>query len=177
MAEVSSIVQSIEDGKLVEKQTKKKETMGTSEVGKDQFLQLLVTQMRNQNPLEPASDTEWISQLANFSSLEAMQNMSSTMTGTQAMSMVGKYVDIVSKTDSGKTASESGYVDFVNVKGDTVQVSVGGKLYDAADVVNVYDDYYLLENGIGTETDKNNTDNTNKEETKEETKDSMARVI
>ena len=176
MAEVSSIVQSIEDGKLVEKQTKKKETMGTSEVGKDQFLQLLVTQMRNQNPLEPASDTEWISQLANFSSLEAMQNMSSTMTGTQAMSMVGKYVDIVSKTDSGKTASESGYVDFVNVKDGNVQVSVGGKLYDAADVVNVYDDYYLLENGIGTETkpeqkpDKENTD-------KEETEDKQTRVV
>lgn len=172
MAEVSSIVQSIEDGKLVEKQTKKKETMGTSEVGKDQFLQLLVTQMRNQNPLEPASDTEWISQLANFSSLEAMQNMSSTMTGTQAMSMVGKYVDIVSKTDSGKTTSESGYVDFVNVKDGNVQVSVGGKLYDAADVVNVYDDYYLLENGIGTETDTN-SNNTNKEETE----DKQTRVV
>ncbi|MBE5934351.1 MAG: hypothetical protein E7262_00990 [Lachnospiraceae bacterium] len=163
MAEVS-LVQPIVDGELVEKTTKKKDTTGTSELGKDQFLQLLVTQMQNQNPLQPSSDTEWISQLANFSSLEAMQNMSGTMTGTQAMSMVGKYVDIVAKTDSGKTNNESGYVDFVNVKDGNVQVSVNGKLYDAAEVVNVYDDYYLLQNGIGTE------DNANKEETgREET--------
>ena len=153
MAEVS-LVQGIENGKLVEETKKKKETTGTTDLGKDQFLQLLVTQMQNQNPLEPSSDTEWISQLANFSSLEAMQNMSSTMTGTQAMSMVGKYVDIVSKTATGNTTNDSGYVDFVNVKDGSIQVSVNGKMYDAEDVVNVYDDYYLLENGIDTGTKK-----------------------
>ena len=78
--------------------TKKKETAGNTNLGKDEFLKLLVCQMQNQNPLEPASDTEWIAQLANFSSLETMQNMSGTMTGLQGMNMVGTYVDIVSRS-------------------------------------------------------------------------------
>ena len=151
MADVTSIVQPIVDGKLQETSTKKKTTVGTTDLGKDQFLQLLVTQMQNQNPLEPSSDTEWISQLANFSSLEAMQNMGDTMNGLSAMNMVGKYVDIVSTTASGQTVTDNGYVDYVNVKNGNIQVSVNGKIYDASEVTNVYDDYYLLENGIGQE--------------------------
>ncbi len=52
-------------------------TVGNSELGKDQFLQLLVTQLRYQNPLEPMEDQEFISQLATFSQLEEIQYLSS----------------------------------------------------------------------------------------------------
>ena len=44
-------------------------------LGKDEFLQLLVTQMQYQDPLNPTSDTEFIAQMAQFSSLEQMQNL------------------------------------------------------------------------------------------------------
>ena len=46
-----------------------------SSLGKDAFLQLLVAQMKYQDPLEPTSNTEYISQLATFSELEEMQNL------------------------------------------------------------------------------------------------------
>ncbi len=49
---------------------------GNSELGKDQFLELLVTQLRYQDPLEPMKDQEFIAQLATFSQLEEMQNLS-----------------------------------------------------------------------------------------------------
>lgn len=50
-------------------------------MGKDAFLQLLVTQLQNQDPLNPMENTEFVAQLAQFSSLEGIQNLNSTMTG------------------------------------------------------------------------------------------------
>lgn len=49
------------------------------ELGKNEFLNLLVTQLRNQNPLEPMGDKEFIAQMATFSSLEQLQNMNKSV--------------------------------------------------------------------------------------------------
>ena len=46
-----------------------------SEMGKDAFLQLLVSQLRNQDPLSPVNDKEFLAQMAQFSTLEQMQNL------------------------------------------------------------------------------------------------------
>ena len=46
---------------------------GGGALGKDAFLALLVTQLQNQNPLEPQADGEFLAQLAQFSSLESLQ--------------------------------------------------------------------------------------------------------
>lgn len=75
---------------------------GTKELGKDAFMQLLITQMTNQNPLEPMENTEFISQLAQFSTLELQQNMAAAMellaltqtaaTNSQMVNLIGKRV-------------------------------------------------------------------------------------
>lgn len=79
---------------------------GTSALGKDAFLQLLVTQMKNQDPLNPQDNTQFVSQLAQFSSLESMQNLSTTVDtiastfqssqALQASSLVGRSVIVAS---------------------------------------------------------------------------------
>lgn len=51
----------------------------STQMGKDDFLQLLVSQLRNQNPLEPMKDTEFVTQLATFSSLEQLAGMNATL--------------------------------------------------------------------------------------------------
>ena len=64
-------------------------------MGKNDFLMLLAAQLRHQDPLNPQTDAEFASQLAQFSSLEQMQNMNealSAMADYQAFSLVGKYV-------------------------------------------------------------------------------------
>lgn len=68
-----SIVVPVKDGKIVDEtasQTSLSESKKAGSLDKEAFLQLLVAQMKYQDPLEPTSNTEYISQLATFSSLE-----------------------------------------------------------------------------------------------------------
>ncbi|MEK9197776.1 flagellar hook assembly protein FlgD [Lysinibacillus halotolerans] len=59
--------------------TKYSETGDNSSLGKDAFLKILITQLQNQDPTQPMDDKEFISQMAQFSSLEQMQNMTTAM--------------------------------------------------------------------------------------------------
>src|SRR5262245_34620567 len=68
-------------------------------MGKDDFMQLLIAQLQNQDPMKPMDDKEFITQLAQFSSLEATQKMTAQMeelTGSQmlmqAATLIGKNV-------------------------------------------------------------------------------------
>ncbi|MGG3842370.1 FlgD family protein [Anoxybacillus kestanbolensis] len=63
---------------LSQRQVAQRET-GKSSLGKDDFLKILITQLQHQDPLNPMEDREFISQMANFSSLEQMVNMSNMM--------------------------------------------------------------------------------------------------
>ncbi len=75
---------------------------GREELGKNQFLELMIAQFNNQDPLEPAKNEDFIAQLAQFSSLEGIQNLNATVesmaaalrssTTLQAASMVGRSV-------------------------------------------------------------------------------------
>jgi len=62
------------------------------EMGKDDFLKLLVTQLRYQDPLKPMDDTQFVSQMAQFSSLEQMHNLNTTSLLNQATGLIGKAV-------------------------------------------------------------------------------------
>ncbi|HHZ04888.1 flagellar hook assembly protein FlgD [Acetomicrobium hydrogeniformans] len=69
-----------------------------NELGKDDFLKLLITQLTHQDPLEPVSDTEFIAQMAQFSTLEQMTNVAKgvesllSVTKLNAQSYIGKEV-------------------------------------------------------------------------------------
>ncbi|MDR3563801.1 MAG: flagellar hook capping FlgD N-terminal domain-containing protein [Negativicutes bacterium] len=80
-------------------------------LGKDDFLKLLMTQMENQDPLKPTDDTQMVAQMAQFSSLEQMQNMNASVQTTQAMGMIGKTISWAD--DSGN--SVSGIVQSVQI--------------------------------------------------------------
>jgi len=58
--------------------------VGGKVVGKDDFLKLLVAQIRNQNPLNPADGVEFLSQLAQFSQLEQLINIRTELEGLAA---------------------------------------------------------------------------------------------
>jgi flagellar basal-body rod modification protein FlgD len=115
---------------------------GGSTLDKDAFLRLLVAQMKYQDPLEPASNTEYIAQFAQFSSLEQMQNMSATLELSRASSYVGQTVTIRSKTSTGEIREIEGKVDFVVFENGKAFLSINGSLYNVADVYAAVDPEY-----------------------------------
>ncbi len=113
-----------------------------SGMDKDAFLQLLVAQMKYQDPLEPTSNTEYISQYAQFSQVEALNNMSTTMELSRYSSYVGKEVVIESTDGSGKSTQTRGFVDYVTFEEGKAYFSIEGNLYKAEDMVTVISNEY-----------------------------------
>lgn len=134
----------IENGKVVESnsETSVKKAAQSSGLDKDAFLQLLVAQMKYQDPLEPTSNTEYISQYATFSQVEQIQNMAATMELSRASSMVGKLVEVETTNSAGETKSVQGVVEYVTYENNKAYVSIDGEIYSADDVVAVIDETY-----------------------------------
>lgn len=130
-------------------QTATEKTPG-GDLGKDEFLQLLVCQMKNQDPLEPEADTDFIAQLAQFSSLEQMQNLNDTAVNSQAFSLVGKSVVINTKSTNGDITEVSGVVDYITVSNGEAKLSINGSLYSMEDLVEVKDSYYAIQEFLPT---------------------------
>lgn len=151
------LVAPVKDGKVeytASSDSTKKETKGSSELGKDAFLQLLVAQMQYQDPLNPSDNTEYVSQLATFSQLEALQNLNSENEKSQAFSLVGKYVTLKTTDSNGNTTFPEGVVDFVNISAKGVSLSVNGTNYNYDQLLRVEDDnYYLTRNLPGVESE------------------------
>ena len=109
-------------------------------LGQNEFLKLLVTQMRNQDPMKPVSDTEFIAQMAQFSSLEQTKSMGADIAKLrqgndflQATNLLGKEV----RLNLGDMAFTKGIVTDLNVKDGEARIIVGEKTYTLDQVNSV----------------------------------------
>ena len=117
-----------------------------SVMGKNDFLMLLSAQLRHQDPLNPQSDSEFAAQLAQFSALEQMQNMSETlsyMASYQAYSLVGKYVIATAMVD-GVLSEIPGVVDSVFTKNGVAFAQIGEYLVPVSAISEVFDSSSML---------------------------------
>ena len=121
------------------------------------FLNLMLQQLKNQDPTQPTDNTEWLSQLAQYSSLEQMTQMNTGLTNcmnyisamykdmsmnaeiTQTLSMVGKEVTITvpDEKDSSKTTEITGKVTEANFKDGTGKVKVNGEYYSISNITSI----------------------------------------
>ena len=98
------------------------------------FLQLLVTQMSSQDPLNPQTDTAFAAQLAQFSALQQSQSMSQNMSVLQANSMLGEMVTVA---PANGAAPLSGLVSAVQIQSGTPVVMVNGQSYNLSQVTAI----------------------------------------
>ena len=136
---VSAVVKNGEIQETASQSSVKQATASKNGMDKDAFLQLLVAY---QDPLEPTSNTEYISQYATFSQVEQMQNMASTMELSRASSMVGKQVLIQTTDSAGNTREVQGMVEYVKYENNKAYVSIDGTLYSIDDVTAVIGEDY-----------------------------------
>ena len=109
-----------------------------SQLGADAFLQLLTTQLKNQDPLHPMDDTQSIAQLAQFSALQsanelktAFATFESNFSVMQSAGLLGKTVSAQSTDASGNVTSVSGTVKTISVINGTPEFTLAdqnGKL-------------------------------------------------
>jgi len=107
------------------------------------FMNLLVVQLRNQNPMEPLDNNEMASQLAQLSSLEQLENMNRTFREVlagqerlQAMALIGKEIEF---RREGADETLTGRVDEVNVYDTGVRLTVAGHVIDLDAVQSIRD--------------------------------------
>ncbi len=105
-------------------------TEATNGLGKDDFLKLLVGQLRNQDPLNPVGDQEFMSQMAAFSTLEQVSNlattseqMNQTVAANQSLSLIGREVSYTK--EDGSTGE--GTVEKVSFDGESFTLTVAGE--------------------------------------------------
>ena len=102
-------------------------------LGQNDFLKLLVTQMTTQDPTNPQKDTEFIAQMAQFSSLEQSKTMQNSIAQLQANSLLGKTVSL----RSGSAPVVNGTVSAVQTVAGAPQLMVNGIAYEMSQVSNV----------------------------------------
>lgn len=101
------------------------------------FLKLLAAQMSNQDVMNPMQDTEFISQMAQFTSLQSIENLSQVSYSQYGASLVGKTVTVAKYDDLGKYTEDTGVVSACNFTSGGFELLVNGKTYDLASVMEV----------------------------------------
>lgn len=139
---MSSTVASVVDGQL-DLGTSATTQTKSNDLDKNAFLQLLVAQMKYQDPLEPTSNTEYISQLATFSQLEEMQNLTANNELQRASSLVGKQVTVKITSETGNVTYDTGKVNYVVYENGKALLGINGEEYSLDDVDTVVDSEYL----------------------------------
>ena len=100
----------------------------SSQLGQNQFLQLLVAQMKSQDPLEPTSNQEFLGQLAQFSTLSGIETLNANFSDlmslqdlTQGSSLIGKKISYTNSSNQ----TVSGNVQGIAMSNGKLQVQVG----------------------------------------------------
>lgn len=137
MAETTSVLSSSEQIQANYEKYKSKFKDSTEEmVSSDTFLSLLVAEMTNQDPMEPTSNTEFVTQMAQFTSLQYSKDSATYSMSNYASSLVGKTVT-ASKMDGSKQVTKTGVVESVMKSGKTYTLKIDGVSFDISNVTSI----------------------------------------
>ncbi|WP_428908659.1 flagellar hook assembly protein FlgD [Niallia sp. Krafla_26] len=150
------MVNSIDSSLLLSNYQKKQSQTGSNILGKDDFLKLLMTQLQNQDPTNPMEDTDFIAQMAQFSTLEQTTNMNSLLEkliGQQGQNQLITYQQFIGKNvtwskyndlGDGNTEIQEGKnkIESIQFKDNTVIFTLDdGTKIEPANIIQVHEAY------------------------------------
>jgi flagellar basal-body rod modification protein FlgD len=117
---------------------KGRENLGSSAIGKDGFLQLMMTQLKLQNPLEPVDNTQQLLQQASFTQVEELQKLNATLGRTSSLNQAAGLVgNNVTYTNANGTQAQ-GRVDSATFSNNALILTIGGQQVDASKVTALH---------------------------------------
>jgi len=132
-------MQITDTSKVIASSSNQSNRVPSNQMGKDEFMQILVAQLRNQDPLSPMEDKDFIAQIAQFSTLEQIQSMNQGATFAQAAALVGKEVYSVITDLNGFRKEISGTVNSVMTVNKIPHLDVDGYLIPYSTDLIIYD--------------------------------------
>lgn len=117
----------------------KTSTATTSSLDFDSFITLLAAELKYQDPDDPVSGTEYVSQMAQISTLSGLADIGTTVNNSAAFSIIGKEATYSVTDSSGNTTTGSGTVQSVTTSGSNTYVNVGGTSVNYDSIVTVSD--------------------------------------
>jgi len=112
----------------------------TKLLNQDDFLKLVVAQMTNQDPLKPRTDTEFIAQMTQFTTLEQTKNMQSDIAQMRAQQQLLRgmsLLDRVVQVQSGDASPVTGVVKGLEMDGDNPKILIGEQAFDLNDIISI----------------------------------------
>lgn len=103
----------------------------------DSFLKILASELQNQDPTDPVSNTEYVAQLAQFNSLQQLSTLNASTNKYQAYGLLGMEVSYTATDSAGKSTSGTGVVGSVINSGNDTYLMVDGNKVKLASVTSV----------------------------------------
>ncbi len=104
-------------------------TSGLAGIGQDQFLQLLIAQLKNQDPLSPVDNSQFITQLAQLNTVQGLQDLNASFSQQLKLQQLTQGADLIGKTveylPNGATDFKTGKVTSVEAQNGSFVLQVG----------------------------------------------------
>jgi flagellar basal-body rod modification protein FlgD len=107
------------------------------QVSVESFLELMVAQLQNQDFTNPVDDTQYVSQLAQFATMQAMQELNYFSKSNYVMSMVGKEVTASRMTIGGNLETVTGVVSKISLVDNEFGVFIGDQMFSLSQIMEI----------------------------------------
>ncbi len=126
------------------------ENNDSSELGIDDFFTLMIAELKNQDFTDPVDSSQYVAQLAQFATMQQMQNLAYYSKTNYVMGLVGKDVTVASLSLGGNVNAQTGAVEKITLSGDDYEIYVNGTPYSLSQIMSVNAPAITAEQEIAT---------------------------